>query len=84
MVDAAHGYAAHKGTGDVTGRIEEYGRDATWSGRTGIGNRDAMLRHTMQQASRRSCQDKLGVETKQEMVVWAVRNGLLDDVARDG
>ena len=32
MVDAAHGYAAHKGTGDVTGRMEEYGRDATWSG----------------------------------------------------
>ena len=25
MVDAAHGYAAHKGTGDVTGRMEEYG-----------------------------------------------------------
>lgn len=24
-------------------------------------------------------QDKLGVETKQELVVWAVRNGLLDD-----
>ena len=26
-------------------------------------------------------QDKLGIETKQELVVWAVRNGLLDDVA---
>ena len=25
-------------------------------------------------------QDKLGIETKQELVVWAVRNGLLDDV----
>ena len=25
-------------------------------------------------------QDKLGVDTKQELVVWAVRNGLLDDV----
>ena len=25
-------------------------------------------------------QDKLGVETKQELVVWAVRNGLLDDI----
>ena len=24
-------------------------------------------------------QDKLGIETKQELVVWAVRNGLLDD-----
>ena len=29
-------------------------------------------------------QDKLGVETKQEMVVWAVKNGLLDDVERSG
>ena len=25
-------------------------------------------------------QDKLGVEAKQEIVVWAVRNGLLDDM----
>ena len=25
-------------------------------------------------------QDKLGIATKQELVVWAVRNGLLDDV----
>ena len=24
-------------------------------------------------------QDKLGIDTKQELVVWAVRNGLLDD-----
>ena len=29
-------------------------------------------------------QDKLGVDTKQEMVVWAVKNGLLDGVERDG
>ena len=29
-------------------------------------------------------QNKLGVDTKQEMVVWAVKNGLLDDVERDG
>ena len=27
-----------------------------------------------------SIQDKLGIETKQELVVWAVRNGLLDDI----
>ena len=26
-------------------------------------------------------QDKLGIDTKQELVIWAVRNGLLDDVA---
>ena len=29
-------------------------------------------------------QDKLGTETKQELVVWAVRNGLLDDYAPRG
>ena len=26
-------------------------------------------------------QDKLGIRTKQELVVWAVRNGRVDDVA---
>ena len=26
-------------------------------------------------------QDKLGIETKQQLVVWAVRNGLLDDLS---
>jgi len=25
-------------------------------------------------------QDKLGIHTKQELVIWAVRNGLLDNV----
>ena len=29
-------------------------------------------------------QEKLGVDSKQEMVVWAVRNGLLDDMVGDG
>ena len=28
-------------------------------------------------------QDKLGATTKQEIVVWAVRNGLLDDTGQD-
>ena len=28
-------------------------------------------------------QDKLGIRTKQELVIWAVRNGLLDDVVVD-
>ena len=28
-------------------------------------------------------QDKLGARTKQEIVVWAVRNGLLDDTGQD-
>ena len=25
-------------------------------------------------------QEKLGIKTKQELVIWAVRNGLVDDV----
>ena len=29
MVDAALGYAAHKGTREVSGRMEEFSRDAT-------------------------------------------------------
>ena len=29
-------------------------------------------------------QEKLGVNSKQDMVVWAVKNGLLEDVERDG
>ena len=29
-------------------------------------------------------QNKLGVDTKQEMVVWAVKNDLLDEVKQDG
>ena len=29
-------------------------------------------------------QDRLGIKTKQELVVWAVRNGLLDDVVVGG
>ncbi len=29
-------------------------------------------------------QEKLGVESKQELVVWAVRNGLLDDTVQGG
>ena len=28
-------------------------------------------------------QDKLGLRTKQEIVVWAVRNGLLDELPRE-
>ena len=27
-------------------------------------------------------QDKLGIGTKQELVIWAVRNGLVDDISR--
>ena len=43
------------------------------------GNKTVSVRNAMYRI-----QDKLGVKTKQEVVVWAVRNGLLDDVDRGG
>ena len=39
------------------------------------GNSTATVRNTLYRI-----QDKLGVKTKQGLVIWAVRNGLLDDV----
>lgn len=38
------------------------------------GNRPTTIRNTIY-----GIQDKLGFDTKQEVIVWAVRNGLLDD-----
>ena len=38
------------------------------------GNSVVTVRNTLYRI-----QDKLGVETKQELVIWAVRNGLMDD-----
>ena len=40
------------------------------------GNSTVTVRNTIYRI-----QDKLGIKTKQELVIWAVRNGLLDDVA---
>ena len=40
------------------------------------GNSAVTVRNTLYRI-----QDKLGVKTKQELVIWAVRNGLLDDFA---
>ena len=39
------------------------------------GNSTVIIRNTLYRI-----QDKLGIGTKQELVVWAVRNGLVDDV----
>ena len=39
------------------------------------GNSNVTVRNTIHRI-----QDKLGVKTKQEFVIWAVRNGLVDDV----
>ena len=43
------------------------------------GNTPLTVRNTLYRI-----QDKLGVETKQELVIWAVRNGLMDEVAVGG
>ena len=40
------------------------------------GNSVVTVRNTLYRI-----QDKLGIRTKQELVVWAVKNGLLDEVA---
>ena len=42
------------------------------------GNSTVTVRNTLYRI-----QDKLGIRTKQELVIWAVRNGLLDDVVVD-
>ena len=42
------------------------------------GNKTVTVRNTIYRI-----QDKLGVDTKQALVVWAVRNGLLDDLVVD-
>ena len=39
------------------------------------GNTTATVRNTLYRI-----QDKLGIGTKQELVIWAVRNGLVDDI----
>ena len=43
------------------------------------GNSTVTVRNTIYRI-----QDKLGVEKKQELVIWAVRNGLMDEVAVGG
>ena len=42
------------------------------------GNRSLTIRNAIY-----GIQNKLGMETKHELVVWAVRNGLLDDCGAD-
>ena len=42
---------------------------------TARGNSVVTVRNTLYRI-----QDKLDIHTKQELVIWAVRNGLLDDV----
>ena len=42
------------------------------------GNSTVTVRNTLYRI-----QDRLGIKTKQELVIWAVRNGLVDDVVVD-
>ena len=39
------------------------------------GNSTVTVRNTLYRI-----QDRVGIKTKQELVIWAVRNGLVDDV----
>ena len=43
------------------------------------GNKTVSVRNSIYRI-----QDKLEIHSKQELVVWAVKNGLLDDMERDG
>ena len=65
--------------GPLTDREREilthFARGNSYAGIAGIvGNSPVTVRNTIYRIER-----KLGVRTKQEIVVWAVRNGLLDD-----
>ena len=63
--------AAERETLSLFARGASYGRIAEARGNSTVTVRNTIYR----------IQDKLGVETKQELVIWAVRNGLLDDFA---
>ena len=63
-----------RGVGMMFARGSSYTQIAEARGNSTVTVRNSIYR----------IQNKLGVDTKQEMVVWAVKNGLLDDVERDG
>ncbi len=48
---------------------------ATGGGFEARGNTTATVRNTLYRV-----QDKLAIGTKRELVIWAVRNGLVDDI----
>ena len=48
---------------------------ATGGGFEVRGNTTATVRNTLYRV-----QDKLAIGTKRELVIWAVRNGLVDDI----
>ena len=84
MVRGARELAARQALGDLTS-VERETLALFASGRSYVqiaearGNSTVTVRNTLYRI-----QDKLGVKTKQELVIWTVRNGLLDDVAVGG
>ena len=74
--------SAHQGKSSDPGRLTQRERDILALFAQGLsyakiaevrGNQPVTIRNAIY-----GIQDKLGIETKQELVVWAVRNGLLD------
>ena len=73
------GQAGTPGPGRLTARELEiltlFSQGLTYAGIANVrGNKWVTIRNAIY-----GIQNKLGIETKQELVVWAVRNGLLDD-----
>ena len=84
MVRGARELASRQALGDLT-TLERETLALFASGRSyaqiaeARGNSTVTVRNTLYRI-----QDKLGVKTKQELVIWTVRNGLLDDVVVGG
>ena len=84
MVRGAREIASHQPVGDLT-TVERETLAQFASGKSyaqiaeGRGKSTVTVRNTLYRV-----QDKLRVKTKQGLVIWAVRNGLLDDVVVGG
>ena len=81
LVRAARWFASRRASDELTDLERETLRQfASGTSYTQIaearGNSAVTVRNTIYRI-----QEKVGVKTKQELVIWAVRNGLMDDVA---
>ena len=81
MLRGASGFAVDHPAGLLTTAeletVKLFGRGLTYAKiAEARGNSVVTVRNTLYRV-----QDKLGVANKQELVIWAVRKGLLDDVA---
>ncbi len=84
MIGGERGLAARRASGKLTTlKRDTLALFAGGRSYTGIaaerGNSTVTVRNTINRI-----QDRLGIRTKQELVIWAVRNGLMDDVAVGG